>query len=200
MKTDREIEVHPVSPERWADLETLFGPAGAYGGCWCMWFRVRRKEFESSGGRRNKAALKAIVDSGEPPGLLAYVDGEPAGWVSLDPREKFAHLEHSRTLRRIDAQPVWSITCFVIGRRFRRRGLMSALLHAAIEYARERGAQIIEAYPVEPEGGLKGYAGYTGIASTFRKAGFVEAARASNGRAIVRYYIPAQGASAKEGG
>lgn len=183
------VEVHPVTPERWPDLEQLFGPKGAYGGCWCMWFRLRRQEFGSNKGRENKAALKALVDSGERPGLIAYVNGEPAGWCSLDPREKFAHLERSRQFQRVDNQPVWSIVCFVIGERFRRQGLMTRLLKEAVSYAAQRGAGIIEAYPVEPEGRLTGYAGYTGIASVFRRAGFIEVARAANGRPVMRYYV-----------
>jgi GNAT superfamily N-acetyltransferase len=154
-----------------------------------MWFRLRRQEFGSNKGRENKAALKALVGSGERPGLIAYVDGEPAGWCSLDPREKFAHLARSRQFKRVDNQPVWSIVCFVIGERFRRQGLMTRLLEEAVSYAAQRGARIIEGYPVEPEGRLTGTAGYTGIASVFRRAGFIEVARAANGRPVMRYYV-----------
>lgn len=181
-----DIAIHPVSPERWADLEKLFGPGGAYGGCWCMFFRMRRKEFEKKRNPDNKAAMKAIVDSGKPPGLLAYVDGGPTGWCSLDPREKFPHLEHSRKLERVDGQPVWSIVCFVIDERQRKQGLMTALLQAAIDYARDRGAKIIEGYPVEPDGELGSYDGYTGIVSTYRRLGFEEVARPSKSQAIMR--------------
>lgn len=178
-----------MAPDRWSDLETLFGPNGAYGGCWCMFFRLRRKDFANKRNADNKAALKALVDAGEPPGLIAYVDGEPAGWCSLDPREKFAHLEHSTKLKRVDDQPVWSIVCFVIARRFRRQGLMTALLTAAIDYARERGARMIEGYPIEPEGELGSYHGYTGIISTYRRLGFEEVAPAGKGQAIMRKVI-----------
>ncbi len=189
MTAPATVSIHPLTPERWPDLEKLFGPSGAYGGCWCMWFRLRRKEFARNSGHQNKQAMRELVDSGEPPGLLAYVQGEPLGWVSLAPRERFAHLEHSRTITRVDDQPVWSIVCFVVDRRSRGRGLMTTLLSAAIDYARQRGARIVEGYPVEPAGRLSGYSGYTGVASTFRKAGFVEVARASAQRLIMRYYI-----------
>jgi len=95
--------------------------------------------------------MRQIVDRDEPPGLLAYVDGEPAGWCSIEPREKFGRLENSRTFKRVDDRPsVWSLNCFVVGKQHRRRGLMTTLLEAAIENARRRGAKIIEAYPVEP--------------------------------------------------
>jgi GNAT superfamily N-acetyltransferase len=185
----RDLEVHPVTPERWHDLEKLFGPSGADGGCWCMWFRLRRMEFDRNSGKENKRALRQLVDSGEPPGLLGYVDGEPAGWVSLAPRKRFAHLEHSRKLKKVDERPVWSIVCFVIAKSHRGQGLMTKLLSAALDYARDHGATIIEGYPVEPEGRLTGFAGYTGIASAYRKAGFVEVARPSNHQLIMRYSV-----------
>jgi GNAT superfamily N-acetyltransferase len=179
-------DVHPLTPDRWADFEKLFGKSGAFGGCWCMYFRLRSSENRRATSAGNKASMRAIVDSGEPPGLLAYVDGEPAGWVSLDPREKFAHLEHSRTLKRLDDRPVWSIVCFVIGKKFRRRGLSQLLLEAAIDHARKHGATTLEAYPIEPREKLKGFDGFTGIRSVFERCGFIEAGRAVNGRAIMR--------------
>ncbi|KKL00901.1 hypothetical protein LCGC14_2627970 [marine sediment metagenome] len=188
----QDLEVHPVTPDRWHDLETLFGKHGASGGCWCMWFRLRRREFDRNSGKQNREALKQLVDSEEPPGLLAYVDGEPAGWVSLAPRERFAHLEHSRKLRRMDERPVWSIVCFVIAEHQRGQGLMTKLLSAALGYARDHGATIVEGYPVEPEGRLSAGAAYTGIASAFRKAGFVEAARPSKQQLIMRFYTESE--------
>src|SRR3972149_2829580 len=106
-----DLTIHPLTPERWGDFERLFGPQGAYAGCWCMWFRGRRKAWAPAGGGRRREARRAIAESGEPPGLLAYVGGEPAGWVSLGPRTDFPHLEHSRTLKRIDDRPAWSIAC-----------------------------------------------------------------------------------------
>ena len=179
-------EIHPLTPDRWPDLEALFGPSGAWGGCWCMWFRMRSSEMQKSTSAKNRAGLKAIVDEGKPPGLLAYMDGDVAGWVSLDRRERFAHLEHSRRLGRIDDRPVWSIVCFVVGKRFRQQRLMAALLEAAVEYAKERGARTVEAYPIEPGSDLQRFDGFTGIASTFRKAGFIEVKRISEKQVMMR--------------
>ena len=187
-----DLQFQPLTPDRWRDFETLFGPSGAYGGCWCMWPRLRRKEFASNGGEQNKETMKEAVDSGEEPGLLAYSGGEPVGWVALAPRETYVLLEHSRILKRVDDQPVWSIVCFVVDKRARGGGMMAKLLSAAIQYARERGARIVEGYPIEVEGRLKGYSGYTGIVSTFRKAGFVEVARHKERRPVMRYYISQQ--------
>jgi len=172
-----QIEIHPLTPDRWADFEKLFGPRGAYAGCWCMWPRLRSKGFANKKGPDNKAAMKATVQSAEPPGLLAYADGEPVGWVALDRREHLEHFEYSRKLKSLDRPDgLWSIACFVIDKQHRRRGLMSRLLGAALEFARERGARIVEAYPIDPQGDLKSYHGFTGIASVFQRAGFVRVA------------------------
>lgn len=182
------VEFHPVTPERWPDLERLFGGHGAYGGCWCMWWRLTRAQFAQQVGQKNEEALKAIVDSGEVPGLLAYADGEPVAWCSLGPRETYPALERSRTLKRIDDESVWSVVCFFVAKPFRGRGIMMPLLTAAVEYAREHGARIVEGYPVEPKGTrLSGSGGYTGVVSAFLRAGFVEVLRRSETRPIMRY-------------
>jgi GNAT superfamily N-acetyltransferase len=168
------IEVHALTPERWKDFETLFGRGGAYGGCWCMWPRLRSKDWSASRSTGRKEAIKGIVESGEPPGLLAYEDGEPAGWVSLDRRERLEHYEYSRNVKSLDRPAgLWSIVCFVIGKHYRGQGMMRRLLDAAVAYAGEQGAQVIEAYPVVPSSDLKSYQGFEGIASVFERAGFV---------------------------
>ncbi len=182
------LEFHPVTPERWRDLEALFGEHGASSGCWCMWWRLTRAQFAQQAGQRNKEALKRIVDSGEVPGLLAYADGEPVAWCSVGPRDKFGALERSRTLKRIDDEPVWSVVCFFVAKPFRGKGIMVPLLTAAVKYAREHGAEIVEGYPVEPTKTLTGDSGYTGVASAFRKAGFMEVARSSETRPIMRCF------------
>jgi GNAT superfamily N-acetyltransferase len=184
------IEVHPVTPERWADLEKLFGPHGAYSGCWCMFFRMRRKDWSKAKAKTNKSGLKTLVDANAPPGLLAYVDGEPAGWASLDPREKFDHLTYSRALKLDRSESgVWAIVCFVVGKTHRRRGVQTALIDAAVDYARSRGARAVEAYPIEPSGDLQSYDGYTGIRSSFLRAGFKEVRRVDGRRTVVRKVV-----------
>ena len=182
----RSVQVHPLTPERWPDLETLFGPNGAYGGCWCMFFRMRRRDFAKSTGPANKAAMEQIVGSGHPPGLLVYLAGEVAGWVSLDRRENYPHVEHSRKLARLDDRPVWSIVCFVVGKQFRRQGLMTEMIRGAEQYARQQGAESLVAYPTEPEAELKGDEGYHGITTAFRKAGFEEVRRVSEKQVVMR--------------
>lgn len=154
-----------------------------------MWWRLRRSDFARQTGEQNKQGLRAIVDSGEIPGLLAYAEGEPIAWCSIGPRERFTGLERSRKLKRVDDQPVWSIVCFFVAEPFRRRGLMGCFLKAALGYAKERGAKIVEAYPIEPTGCLTGDSGYTGVVSTFLKAGFAEVLRRSERQPIMRYFV-----------
>ena len=184
------IEFHPVTPERWHDLETLFGKSGAYGGCWCMWWRASRSEFEKQGNAGNRQALKNSVDAGEVPGLLAYAEDQPVGWCSVAPRETFSSLERSRTLKRVDDLPVWSVVCFYVAKSYRYKGLMVRMLEAAINYAKEQGAKIVEGYPVEPKSSsLPPVSSFTGVLSTFQETGFVEVARRSERRPIMRYFI-----------
>ena len=189
-----DLVLHPVTPDRWPDLERLFGPRGAYSGCWCMFWRLRRSEFDRSSADERRAGLKGLVDSGQIPGILAYAGDEPIAWVSLGQRETFPPLERSRTLVRVDQQPVWSIVCFFVAKPYRRQGLMVKLLRGAVAYAASQGAQIVEGYPVDPPAGERisgGMEGYMGLASAYSKAGFVEVARPSEKRAVMRYTCPA---------
>jgi GNAT superfamily N-acetyltransferase len=144
------FEIQPLTPDRWDDLETLFGPRGADGGCWCMFWRVTRAEFGrqcAHNGAGNKAAFQAVVASGDAPGLLAYAEGKPVGWCSVAPREVYGALERSPKRRRIDDQPVWSITCFYVADGWRRKGVNSALVQGAIEQVKREGGTLLEAYP-----------------------------------------------------
>ena len=185
-----ELEFHPVTPERWKDFETLFGERGACGGCWCMWWRLTRSEFEKQKGEGNKKAMKKIIKAGEVPGLLAYSGRRPIAWFSVAPREVFSALERSRILKRVDESPVWSVVCFFVAKPFRRSGVSVKILKAAVKYAKEQGAKIIEGYPVEPKRGKTADVfAFTGLGSAFLKAGFKEVARRSETRPIMRCYL-----------
>lgn len=187
-----EVTCHPLTSERWSDLERLFGPRGATGGCWCMWWRVSRTQFKAQKGEGNKRALHRLVDSGEVPGLLAYAERKAIGWCAVGPRQRYPILEHSRILKRVDDQPVWSVVCFFVSRPYRGRGVTTLLLRAAIEHARRHGARILEGYPIEPKASrTPDIFAYTGLASSFRQAGFVEVLRRSETRPIMRYVIEA---------
>ena len=185
------LVVAPLTPERWCDLEALFGPRGACGGCWCMWWRLSSAQFERDKGEGNRQALWAIVRSGEIPGLLAYRDERPVGWCAVAPRESFPRLKRSRVLKRVDDQPVWSVVCFFVARAYRGQGVMEELLRAALRHASDQGATIVEGYPVEPKTPrLPDAFAYVGLASVFRKVGFAEVARRSETRPIMRYVVP----------
>ena len=188
--TSLDLEIHPLTPDRWPDLETLFGERGATGGCWCMYWRLKRSEFEAGKGEGNRQAFKQVVESGQPPGLLAYAERQPVGWCALGPRADYSTLGRSRVLKPVDDQPVWSVVCFFIAKPLRRKGVTEALLRAAVEYAGERGVKIVEGYPYEPKTDrMPDVFAYTGLASTFRKVGFVEVLRRSETRPIMRYII-----------
>ena len=191
MSSSEGLDFLPLTTRNWADLEKLFGPHGAYSGCWCMWWRLSRAEFGRQTAEERKAGLKALVDAGRVPGILAHLDAEPVAWVSVAPRETYPSLERSRTLKRVDDQPVWSIVCFYVAKPYRGRGLMVDLLRGTVAYAAQQGAQIVEAYPVDPREGTVpgGTVGFMGLISAFRRAGFVEVARPSQRQAVMRYSI-----------
>jgi GNAT superfamily N-acetyltransferase len=189
LKTPREraIEVRPLTADRWSDFAILFGKNGACAGCWCMWWRLPRAEWVKGKGEGNRRAIRALVQGGETPGLLAYADGQPIGWCAIAPRAAFPRLTTSRTLKPVDDQPVWSITCFFVARPFRRCGVTVELLKSAVKFAFERGAMIVEGYPVDPKKEQADVFVYTGLVSAFRRAGFTEVARRSPTRPIMRY-------------
>jgi GNAT superfamily N-acetyltransferase len=184
------LDFHPLTIDRWPDLEKLFGKHGACGGCWCMWWRLPRKQFNNQKGETNKVALKQIVARGEIPGILAYDKGEAVGWCSVAHRENYASLERSRTLKRIDDKPVWSVVCFYTAKPYRNKGITTKLLRASIDYVKAKGGEILEGYPVDSrKSRLPDPFVYTGLLQSFLKVGFTEVFRSSKGRAIVRYAI-----------
>lgn len=184
------LKIFPLTPDRWPDVEKLFGERGACGGCWCMWWRLARSDFQKQKGSGNKRAFQKIVKRGPPPGLVAYADGQPVAWCALAPRESYPALGRSRILKPVDERPVWSVTCLFIARPFRKKGVSAQMLSAAADYAKGQGAEIIEGYPVEPQNGpMADVFVFTGLASAFRKAGYDEAARRSKTRPIMRRYL-----------
>ena len=181
------IRVVPATAERWTDLERLFGERGACGGCWCMHFRLRKQEYEQGKGDRNRRALRALVTSGPPPGVLAYAGRQAVGWCAVAPREGYPRLERSRAMRSPDDRPVWSVVCLFVARDHRRRGVSVALLDGAAGFAVSRGATTVEGYPVDPRSGaMPDVFAWTGTVAAFRAAGFVEVGRPLPGRPVMR--------------
>jgi GNAT superfamily N-acetyltransferase len=163
-----------------------------------MFWRLPRKEFDAAKGPGNKRAFKKIVTAGREPGLLAYMGTEPVGWCALAPRDEYVALERSRILKPVDAQPVWVISCLFIKKPYRRKGVSTQLLKAAVEFAARRGAKIVEGYPIEPSmEKMPDPFLWHGIPSAFRAAGFSEVLRRSKSRPIMRATVVAAERPAK---
>jgi ribosomal protein S18 acetylase RimI-like enzyme len=187
-----KLDIKPLTPARWRDLETLFNARGCSvaRGCWCMCYRRSGSRGPLPPGmthaRANRADLKALVDTGEPPGLIGYRGKVPVGWISLGPREDYAKLRRSPVMKPVDDLPVWSIVCFVVPSEHRGQGVARALLDGAIAYARKRGATLLEAYPVDRKRRSSDDAMWFGAKSMYDHAGFEEVARRKPERPIVR--------------
>ncbi len=176
------VEIHPLTPGRMADLAALFGQGGDPKWCWCAFNRVRGMTWANSTPESNREVLATAVRTTarqhRAPGLVAYQEGEAVGWVSIGPRDDYERVQHSVVLAPLDDKPVWSIVCFVVGRRSRGRGVARALLDAAIAYAREHGATLLEAYPADTDGGrIPAASAFRGTVSMFEHPGFEVVAR-----------------------
>jgi GNAT superfamily N-acetyltransferase len=176
------LEIHPVTADRWEDLAAFFGPSGAFSHCWCTWWRQTSTEFShgiEEDGAGNRELMHEIVRAGSEPGLLAYRDGRPVGWISVAPRPQFGRILRSRRIgpppEEADDQGTWSVVCFWIPRGERGKGVANELLKGAVEHARERGARRLEAYPVDTSSGQHQPANlFTGTLAMFQRAGFHE--------------------------
>jgi GNAT superfamily N-acetyltransferase len=192
MKNEMSIKIkcYPLDKSRWNDFEELFGERGACGGCWCMAWRLKPKDFEMQKGTENKKAMRKIINKNETPGIIAYLDDCPIGWCSVAPREKYIHLANSKVLARIDDKPVWSISCFFIAKPYRKMGISSEMLKGVIKFCKKKKVKILEAYPAEPYSeNIPAAFAWTGIPSAFEKAGFKVVERRTPKRPIMRYYL-----------
>ena len=184
------IEVRELTPALWPDLERLFGPKGAVGGCWCMWWRQPLGErWEDLKGTENRRRFRALVRSGKAHGVLAFVDGQPVGWAAFDRRRDFVKLDRAPSLACSDADDVWSVPCFFVKAGFRDRGISRALLQGAVVALRARSAHLVEGYPVRPPASgqrIPTAFAFTGTRSQFRGAGFRIAGNRQGGKQRVR--------------
>src|SRR3569623_327465 len=180
------ISIVPVTRERWDDLVTVMGDCSYARKCWCAYWYLPNAEFKAGWGDANRATLEGLVAAGKKPGLLAYVDGMPAGWVSVAPRENFDRLNRSKDFAAIGEAEVRAVNCFVVAKPFRGQGLMTQLADAAAKFAIKQGAAGAEAYPIEP--GPKTGAGdlYLGTPKAFAAAGYREVARPLPRRPVMR--------------
>ncbi|KAF0141668.1 MAG: acetyltransferase (GNAT) family protein [Stygiobacter sp.] len=185
-----KLTYKPLTVKNWNDFETLFGERGACGGCWCMAWRLKSSQFEKQKGNGNKKSMKHLVENKEQIGVVAYDGKTPVGWCSFAPREKYLRLENSKVLSPVDDKAVWSITCFFMAKDYRRKGVSSELLKFAIEFCKKKKVKILEGYPTVPYSNtIPAAFAWTGIPASFERAGFVEVARRSKARPIMRYYL-----------
>jgi len=192
------VRVTPLTAATWPSLEALFREGGDPRWCWCQFWRLRSKDFGAAKVPDLRARLRTQAESRTPPGLVALEgkgpDAPVVGWVSLGPRADFERIVRSKVIPTIDDRPVWSIVCFAVSASARGRGMARSLLDGAIEFARECGAEALEAYPmvVDAGEGIQPEAAFTGILPMFERAGFMIVAErasdpsASRKRVVVR--------------
>jgi GNAT superfamily N-acetyltransferase len=184
--TRAKLHWEPATAEHWDDIEELFGSRGACGGCWCMTWRRSKKDFDAGKAAGNRNALKRLAKREIAPGVLLYKGEEVVGWCSVAPRAEFIRLEASRVWAPVDDKPVWSVTCFFVKKGHRNQGLSVELLKAAAEFAKQHGASLLEGYPQELKNKLPDAFVWTGLAGSFKRAGFKEVARRSDSKPIMR--------------
>lgn len=183
------LTVRPLTPDRWTDFEALFGGASATRNCWCMWWRVPGNAWRDTTKASRKAAFKAAVDIA-PPGLLAYDDDRPVGWVHITPRADVPRFNNGRMSKPSDDvnfDRTWAITCFYTAPSHRKQGMMAAMARAACGYAQKNGARRVEAAPMRPKPTLQRSDGYFGIAPALRRAGFDTVETRGENRLLMRW-------------
>jgi ribosomal protein S18 acetylase RimI-like enzyme len=185
------ITIVPATAERFDDVEHAFSGGGDGLSCQCQWWTLTNAQFQASDQQDRERMLRTQIAEQPSPALIAYVDGEAAGWVRVGPRTAQPRLSRTRdfaaTSEPWDDPSVWAVTCFVVRKEHRGRGLNQRLLDAAIEHARESGARVLEAYPNDASVTRRSANElYRGILSVFENAGFREVARPKPERVIVQ--------------
>ncbi len=169
------VEVHPAAADRFPDVATILAPAKpSTPACWCLTYRITNAENHTLRGPDRPERLRGLCHADPPPGMIAYVDGVPAGWCSFGPRSSFNRLVKARTIPHVDETPAWSVICFIVRPQFRRTGLSRALLDAVVDYAKGRSdVPVLEAYPIDSTAGrVSASFAYVGTTSLFEAAGF----------------------------
>ena len=189
------LRIVPAGEAAFADVEAVFGTKGDPAHCWCQWYKIPGSDWRSVGDEALHDRLEAQVAAGvDGPGLLAYDDDIPVGWCAVEPRANLVRLAHSRIVADGTPDPdfadpgIWAVTCFVVPRAHRRKGVGRALAEAAVAFAREHGARILESYAVDPSERAKTPAAdlFHGTVTMFENAGFTEVARPKADRAIMQ--------------
>lgn len=185
-----QISIEPARADRFADAERALTGGGDGADCWCQWWMLAPQEFDATSIDERRDRLRQDLAAPIASALVAYVDGEAAGWVKVSPRPDQPRLARTRNIQKspepMDDPSVWAITCFVVRKERRSQGVASTLLDAAVEHARTNGARIVEGYPLDTA--VKRFSAndlYHGTLSSFLAAGFTETARPGAARPIV---------------
>jgi GNAT superfamily N-acetyltransferase len=177
------LEFRPVEGDARADFESFFASRGAPHYCWCMVWRRSAEEAKHHEPADRRRQMMARLDRNTPVGLLAYLDKEPVGWISIAPRETYRALGGPAAE---EGEVVWSLVCMFVRRHLRSRGITRRLIGAAVKYAAINGATVVEAYPVDEAAPSYHYMGFV---SVFLAAGFIEVGRAGTRRHVMRLAI-----------
>jgi predicted GNAT family acetyltransferase len=187
-----EFKALPLTPDRWEDFETLFGPSGACYGCWCTHLRIATSERKLMDGEAKKQFMKSRIIAGPAPGVLGYIGERPAAWVQVGPRSELPKWNSLKTVSRpmdpADAEDpsVWAVSCFFMNARDRGKGHSHRMLSAAIQFAQASGARLLEGCPIERTKQSKSVSLCVGSLRIFEAAGFSEVAKRKDGRPLMR--------------
>lgn len=185
------ITTEPATITRWDDVQHALSGGGDGRSCQCIWPVVRNRVWQTTSLDERRDMLHGEIETGPPPGLIAYVDGEAAGWIRVGPRTVQQRILHTRAITAATAEPldddsVWAVTCFVVRKEHRGKGLNAALLASGLDVARASGARLIEAYPVDTStGSHRSNDLFHGTLSTFLAAGFDRGPALTGGRVLV---------------
>ena len=189
------LTIVDADAERWDDLAELLGERGDPSRCWCQYYRGERPYTHESREHNRDAMRDQVTTATVPHGVLAYDGERPVGWCAVAPRGDYPRLQRMQAARATqDEDGLWSVTCFVVRVGHRRQGVATQLLRAAVDLAHRHGARLIEAYPVDASVRPTGSSGmYQGPLSMYLRAGFVEVARPSASRSVVRLALTRTG-------
>jgi len=179
-----KLVIRPLTPDLWPAFENLFGNKGACSRCWCMYWRIG-PAYHKRPRDENKSAFQQVVKCGPPPGLIAFKGDLAVGWCQLTSRESLPWLDRERRLKRVDEARVWCISCFYVRVGYRKQGVTSALISAAVKAAKQAGMEALEAYPLDASKTTS--TSFTGYATSFARAGFKTVARHVPSRPIMRH-------------
>lgn len=187
-------ETRPVTPDRFDDFADVINRTRRETHCWCLSHRLQPQQIDELGQGSREQAARALCEREHPPGVVAYRDGTPVGWCSINPRADTPRLVRSKLIRPLDDLPVWSIVCVVVRAGHRKQGVAGQVIQGAVDYAAANNAPAVEAYPVDPPGRMDLTMAFVGTRKMFEAVGFevvgqTDAVASKMPRLIMRRYL-----------